>query len=68
MGLEHNAFLLMVFNNYFATFVDSVSYLMRRNHTSDHLSKKFENNSLRKEIFTHALLPKVLKDLKISKK
>ena len=68
MGLEHNAFLLNVFNNYFVNFVDSVVYLMRRNHTGNHLSKRFENNSLRKEIFTNTLLPKVLKELKIYKK
>lgn len=63
MGLEHNVFLLMVFRNYFCYFVDSVVYLMRRNHVDDHLSKKFENNSLREEVFNKVLLPEVLKKI-----
>ncbi|MFH1610918.1 MAG: glycosyltransferase family A protein [Patescibacteria group bacterium] len=67
MGLEHNAFLLKIFKNYLVYFVDKVVYLMRRNHVDDHLSKKFENNTLRSEIFINKLLPKVLKELNVSR-
>lgn len=65
-GLEHNAFLIRTLYRYYAEYVDSVVYLMRRNHSNNHLSKRFENNLLRRKLLQEHIFPIALSGLKIN--
>ena len=65
-GLEHNAFIIKTLYWYYADYVDSVVYLMRRNHSDNNLSKRFENNILRRQLLRNHIFPLALRDLKIN--
>ena len=65
-GLEQNAFIIKTLYWYYADYVDSVVYLMRRNHSDNNLSKRFENNILRRQLLRNHIFPLALRDLKIN--
>lgn len=63
MGMEHNGWLLKLFNHFFAHYLNEPVFLIRRGHRTDHLATVWDGHPDRNLIFDTVLVPRALAEL-----